>query len=293
MLLVNPDNEDRDDNGFFPPDSSVVERVPRMLLIMSVVFFCFAALPSFLISQPPSVTPEEESALLDNKSDSINADSENAPSTLATLPESSEGVLDACDDSTLREAVTSTRFWVMAMWLVTITVPGHLVLGTFKDFGSDFSDAALTQLAAATAIANAAGRWSFGALSDHLGVRRTGILLPLLTTAVTAMYCVPGALSVWPLFFALTFLSAFCYGGILGLFPPMVTRAFGIRNFARIYGVIVTAWGLSGIGSDALFLVLESRLSSAHFFLCLTSIAALALLIAFILRPHKPAPTLG
>ena len=94
------------------------------------------------------------------------------------------------------------------------------------------------------ALANAVGRFLWGAVSDRIGRRAAFAAIYL---AQVAVFVVVGRFhSMWvvaPLF-ALVLL---CYGGGFGVMPSLVADWFGTRHLGVNYGWVLLAWSLAGV----------------------------------------------
>ncbi len=95
-----------------------------------------------------------------------------------------------------------------------------------------------------TSLANAGGRFAWGAILDRIGVRKS-MMLNFLTTSLSVL------LLTWffktYLVFPLSSVIYANYGGVLAMFPAGTSIFFGSKYAGRSYGAIFTAWGMSGL----------------------------------------------
>jgi OFA family oxalate/formate antiporter-like MFS transporter len=91
-------------------------------------------------------------------------------------------------------------------------------------------------------IGNAIGRVFWAWTSDLVTRRATFAMMFLVQAAL--FWILPGATSTVVLII-LSFAILMCYGGGFGTMPASVADAFGSKNVAPIYGLMLTAWGLA------------------------------------------------
>jgi MFS family permease len=109
------------------------------------------------------------------------------------------------------------------------------------------------------ALANALGRFLWGAVSDRFGRRGAFAALYLLQVAV---FLVVGRVhSMWVVgsLFALVLL---CYGGGFGVMPSLVADWFGTRNLGVNYGWVLLAWSLAGVAGPVFVALVKDRTGS-------------------------------
>jgi hypothetical protein len=142
------------------------------------------------------------------------------------------------------------------------------------------------------AVANTAGRLSWGGVSDRIGHNRTyAALFGIQALAFVAMSNSHGLASLG---LALTTILL-CLGGGFGVMPSFNTRYFGTAHLGANYGVLLTAWGCAGIAGPLMAAkVADVAGSFAH---ALNSVAvvlvAAIVLPALSRKPHLPRLLLG
>lgn len=93
------------------------------------------------------------------------------------------------------------------------------------------------------AIFNALGRIGAGLLSDKIGrIRTLTLVLAIqgINMLLFASYVNPIGITIG------TMLAGIGYGSLLSLFPSLTADFYGVKNFGGNYGVLYTAWGISG-----------------------------------------------
>ncbi len=153
------------------------------------------------------------------------------------------------DGMTLREALRSYRFWLLAtvILLVTVQTSGALtnLFPLLMDRGFAAREAAT--IAGTIGISVIVGRLMTGYLIDRFWA--PGVALPLLALpAVACLILVMPEIAV-PLAFAAAFMIGLAAGAETDVFAYVTARYFGLKHYGRIYGVFyavfVFAAGLS------------------------------------------------
>lgn len=94
------------------------------------------------------------------------------------------------------------------------------------------------------ALFNACGRLSCGAVSDKIGrfnLMRLVFILQAINMFIFSRYLSVGLLSLGMA------ITGLCYGALFSVFPAATADLFGLKNFGANFGLLFTAWGLSGI----------------------------------------------
>lgn len=185
------------------------------------------------------------------------------PLALALIGRAREGAVRAVDevaetsprapDMTLREAMGGARFWLLALALVAINIPGAGVLGQLAPLVGDlgFGDGEVALAMSIYAVGLLVGRLVTGFALDRLPAWQVGAA----TTAVPALGIV--LLMAPSPSLALTGLAVgligMQQGAELDLFGFFVSRSFGIENYGAIYGSIAMAGALSTAVALVLF----------------------------------------
>jgi MFS transporter, OFA family, oxalate/formate antiporter len=143
-------------------------------------------------------------------------------------------------------------------------------------------------------ICNAAGRLGWGALSDKIGRGRTILLMQ----GVSLVACL-GFLRAPGSFVSVLFglgLAVLAYSGFLAIMPALSADYFGANHVGANYGVLFTAWGVSGLIAPGIF---ERMLDNARkagtlaagyneVYIYLAIISVLVAGLVFFLRPPTP-----
>lgn len=191
-------------------------------------------------------------------------------------------------DFTLRQAMARPQFWILAMIFLTVCMSGLYVIGVAKDIGQQYAGLPLAVAANAVAIiaaANLGGRLVLGILSDRM-MRIRVVSLALLASLAGVSLLLFADMSM-PVFYAAVACVAFSFGGVITVYPSLVSDFFGLDNLTRNYGVIYLGFGIGSL--------LGSMISAlfggfAVAFVVILALLATSLVLSLIVR--APAPTL-
>lgn len=172
--------------------------------------------------------------------------------TLADLPEPTDAER-AAPSVTLREAVRGWPFWLLALALVAVNIPGSGIVAQLAPMLTDkgMSETAAGIALSIYAVGLMAGRLVTGLALDRIPVSRVaammtgipaiGAMLLLIPEPGFALACVAVAL------------IGIQQGSELDLIAYFVSRSFGFENYSSIYGAIATAGALSTATGLVLF----------------------------------------
>ena len=97
---------------------------------------------------------------------------------------------------------------------------------------------------AIASIFNGLGRLFWASVSDKIG-RKNVFLIMFASQAI--LYVLMPQIRGQLLFTILGCYLLACYGGGFATMPAFAADAFGPKNIGRIYGMMLTAWGVAGI----------------------------------------------
>jgi MFS transporter, OFA family, oxalate/formate antiporter len=146
-------------------------------------------------------------------------------------------------------------------------------------------------------ICNAGGRLAWGTLSDRIGRGRVVILMQ----CVSLLACL-GFLRVPGGFHAVLFglcLAVIAYAGFLAIMPAFSADYFGSAHVGGNYGILFTAWGVSGFVAPGIFeRILDNARKTGNLaagynvvYLSLALISVLVAGLVFLLRPTAEKST--
>jgi OFA family oxalate/formate antiporter-like MFS transporter len=143
------------------------------------------------------------------------------------------------------------------------------------------------------AVFNGVGRLAWGSVSDKLGRVRTMLVMGL-CAAIACGAVVRGATNVWQLVAGLS-LGVFAFGGYLALMPSVTADYYGPKHVGANYGLVFTAFGVSGFFVPPYFAGIVDKAKAAgniaagynQVYLILAGMALVAAVLVLALRPPR------
>jgi MFS family permease len=202
-------------------------------------------------------------------------------------PASSSAATAPGIDFTPGRMVRTPQFWAAFAMLFLNVTAGILFISNAVPIMRELTGATLASAAAVygtLALANALGRFLWGAISDRVGRRAAFGAIYLLQVAVFLL--VGRVHSMWAVapLFAVVLL---CYGGGFGVMPSLVADWFGTRHLGVNYGWVLLAWSFAGVAGPGFVALVKDRTGS--FAGALPATAAL-LVVAMVLPIVVRAP---
>ena len=202
-------------------------------------------------------------------------------------PPATAAAAGAGEDFTPGVMVRTPQFWAAFGMLFLNVTAGILFISNAVPIMRELTGATPAVAAGVygtIALANAVGRFLWGAVSDRVGRRAAFAAIYL---AQVAVFVVVGRFhSMWlvaPLF-AIVLL---CYGGGFGVMPSLVADWFGTRHLGVNYGWVLLAWSLAGVVGPVFVAVVKDRTGS---FAGALPVTAGVLLVAVVLPLVARAP---
>jgi MFS family permease len=165
-------------------------------------------------------------------------------------------------DFTPGEMARTPQFWAAFAMLFLNVTAGILFISNAVPIMRELTGAVPAVAAAVygtIALANAVGRFLWGAVSDRIGRCAAFALLYLLQVAV---FLVVGRFHAMWVVAALFALVLLCYGGGFGVMPSLVADWFGTRNLGVNYGWVLLAWSLAGVAGPVFVALVKDRTGS-------------------------------
>ncbi len=147
------------------------------------------------------------------------------------------------------EMVKTGTFWGLFLCFIIGAVAGLMAIGISKPVGNEIikiSGETAATLVGVFAIFNAVGRPLFGFLTDKITPRNAAIinLLIILVVSVVMIMAKEGDTTLYIASFLGFWL---CLGGWLAIAPAATATFFGMKSYARNYGVVFFAYGIGAI----------------------------------------------
>jgi MFS family permease len=173
--------------------------------------------------------------------------------------------------------------------LTAIGIAGPVGLEVFSNAGMTAEEATKWTflLILPFAIFNGAGRPIFGSLTDKLTPRNAAILsYVLILAACLLMYSSYSSFYAYVVSFAILW---GCLGGWLAIAPTATASFFGMKDNAKNYGLVFTAYGAGAIIGGIVSAQAKDLLGAFQpFFLIVAALAILGIVVAFVmLKPPE------
>jgi sugar phosphate permease len=210
---------------------------------------------------------------------------------LSELPEATEAERRA-PSIPLRAAMRGAQFWLLAIALVAINIPGSGIMGQLAPLLSDqgLSDAAIGIALSVYAMGLMAGRLLTGFALDRLPVARVAAFMTGVPALGALILLVPEPhLAIALLAVALLGLQQ---GSELDLLAYFISRNFGFGHYSAIFGAIAAAGALATASGLVLFGQVHDFTGSYTIALIVGAIAFLVGAAAFFAtgRVARPLP---
>ena len=252
------------------------ETIPRTFVIMAVVFYiCVIGAAQVYRVPPPGWKPAGWEP-----------------------PAAAAG---AKQDFSPGEMLSTWQFYVLWLIYALGTSVGFVAIGQAAPIIREIAagGALLTGGAALGVMSffNGIGRLSWGSLSDKIG-RNSTTLAMYVVYLVACVFLLRTASGFWPVLIGLCMVG-FAFGGYLALLPSFTADYFGAKNVGANYGIVFTAYGLSGYFVPGYFASVMDQARQAgdlaagynQVYLTLAGFAALGAVLALIVR--KPSHAAG
>ncbi len=183
-----------------------------------------------------------------------------------------------------REMIKTPQFYSLWLMYALASSAGLMIIGNITSIAINQSD--LTQVAflvVVLAIFNSGGRVAAGILSDKIGGIKTlmiafimqGINMMMFATYQTEFTLMVGAA-----------VAGVGYGTLLAVFPSITADYYGLKNYGGNYGVLYTAWGVSGfIGPVVAATAVDMTGNYVMAYTICAAMLAVAVVLSFVTKP--------
>lgn len=185
---------------------------------------------------------------------------------------------------TWREMVKTRQFYLMYVSFAFASSAGLMLIGNITSIAlhqGGIQEAAY--LVSLLAFFNTFGRIGMGMLSDKIG--RVNTLLVAVALQIGNMMLFP-TLSGEMGFALGAAIAGIGYGALLSVYPSMTADFFGMKNYGSNFGVLYTAWGISGfMGPVMAGMIVDSTGSYGLAYTISAVMLAIAGALAFVTKP--------
>lgn len=148
-------------------------------------------------------------------------------------------------DFTWRQMMKTPSFYIVWTMFVLSSSAGVMMIGHLASIATKQAGiVGAAYIVSLLSLSNATGRVGGGILSDKIGRLNTMLLVfttQLLNMAFFNFYTTELLIIIG------TIVAGFSYGSLMSTFPSMTADKWGMKNYGGNYGVMYTAWGVSGI----------------------------------------------
>ena len=180
------------------------------------------------------------------------------------------------------ETIKTKEFYFLALSLAVATAPFFILNPSFITYAAQRNAESFGLIIVMmTGVANACGRLIVPILSDKIGREYAAITV----LAVTAICALVLSFAQSGLFIASVLATAFCFGGLPGLYSVFASDYFGIKNAGANYGAIMMGFALSALTFPMFIGLIQNDMMK---FITLSAMAAVGvILIILLLRIKK------
>ncbi|NDV11221.1 L-lactate MFS transporter [Crenobacter caeni] len=189
---------------------------------------------------------------------------------------------------TWKEMMKTRQFYFLWIMFVFSSSAGVMIIGNLASIATDQAGVLNpAYLVSILAIANASGRVGGGMLSDKIGRTNTMLLafavqaanMMLFATYTDATMILVG-----------TVVAGMAYGSLMSVFPSTTADFYGLKNYGANYGVLYTAWGVSGfVGPMLAGWAVDTTGTYSLAFTISAGLLAVAIVLGFMTKPLKLA----
>ncbi|UTM58648.1 OFA family MFS transporter [Photobacterium sp. CCB-ST2H9] len=187
-------------------------------------------------------------------------------------------------DVSWRMMIQTPQFYSLWIMYAFASAAGLMIIGNITSIAAtqaDLSDAAF--LVVILAVFNSGGRVVAGMLSDKIGGVKTLLIAFVMQAINMVMF------ATFDNEFSLMVGAAVAgvgYGTLLAVFPSITADFYGLKNYGANYGVLYTAWGISGFIGPVVAAVAVDMTGTYTLAYTLCSVMlGVAVLLAFMTKP--------
>ncbi len=182
------------------------------------------------------------------------------------------------------ETLKTKQFYFLWIMFALASSAGLMIIGNIASIAvAQASIAKGAFFVGLLAIFNACGRLAGGYLSDIIG--RVNTMKIVFVLQGVNMLCFPHY-DTFLLISVGTALAGIGYGSLLALFPSVIADFYGVKNAGFNYGLVYTAWGVSGaIGPIIAGFVVDKTGKYDQAYMISAALLAVALIFTFFTKP--------
>ncbi|CAD2090357.1 monocarboxylate transporter, putative [Plasmodium vinckei brucechwatti] len=231
-----------DSKEMYFKDVNVLNRVPYVLFIQSIIFLVLATLGGLMatISVPNDSIDSENIAILDKTNQNGNFVDSNIPWDVEKGDNAESGLFKS-----LKKKKKKKKDRIFLIWLIIILIYIKDEILFFLYFMdrvtyTQVEDTLITLNGSLiNSMANIAGRLLWGIIYDKMSMNITILLLGFLITA--ACFALPAVVHIYPLYAICCGVFYFCIGGSLVTIPVITLKKYGEKYFSLNMSILYTS----------------------------------------------------
>ncbi len=182
----------------------------------------------------------------------------------------------------LKISIKFKQYWYLTIMFFIDCMCGLYVIGVVSDIGTSllnlpYEDAATA--VAVVAIANISGRLVMGVLSDKLP--RIRLITFDQVLSLIALLLILIIENNQYIYYSAVALIAFSFGGTLTIYPSIISDYFGLKNFAKNYGLLYLGFGFGSLSGSIIGLVLGSFTAT---FVVIAALVVVAIVVSLLVK---------
>lgn len=202
-------------------------------------------------------------------------------------------------DYTWKQMLKTRQFYLLWVMFVLSSSAGVMMIGHLATIATKQVPAiaegksfiTFATIVSLLAISNASGRVGGGILSDKIGRKNTMLLV--FSTQLLNMLAF-NAYTTIPLITLGTVVAGFSYGSLMSVFPSTTADNWGMKSYGANYGVLYTAWGVSGVVGPLIAGLAVDRFKSYALAYTISAVLlGVAIVLGLMTKPVRHAPEGG
>jgi len=267
--LANPTGLETDHPNFV---STISPNIPIMFVVLGIIYLILIIGGAMTLSNPPEGWKPE--------------------GWIPPAPSEESGISGL--DFERRQTIKLPQFWMLWATFVLSAISGLMVIGSYSSFAKtvDVSDTLIYIIGTAdfvligslAALFNGLGRIVWGKMADLITYKKSMLLMFSIQAILLFLYFTTNFNEIY--FLIMTCAIYFCFGGNFSLFPTATADLFGSKNLGPNYGIVFTAYGISGfLGATMTLPIVNAFGSYLILFIVMGLMSVGAAVLAYLIKP--------
>jgi len=267
--LANPTGLETDHPNFV---STISPNIPIMFVVLGIIYLILIIGGAMTLSNPPEGWKPE--------------------GWIPPAPSEESGISGL--DFERRQTIKLPQFWMLWATFVLSAISGLMVIGSYSSFAKtvDVSDSFIYIIGTAdfvligslAALFNGLGRIVWGKMADLITYKKSMLIMFSIQAILLFLYFTTNFNEIY--FLIMTCAIYFCFGGNFSLFPTATADLFGSKNLGPNYGIVFTAYGISGfLGATMTLPIVNAFGSYLILFIVMGLMSVGAAVLAYLIKP--------